>query len=344
MRRILIIQTAFIGDVILALPVAQKLRAQYPAAQIEMLVRAGNEGLLAGHPAIDRVWVWHKRGGALGKYRNLLGLIGQLRHGRYEAVVNLHRFAASGFVTWLLRAEEKIGFAKNPFGWAYTKRYPHTLGSLGDVTYQHEVERNLSLLTGLVSDTALERPRLYPSPADDAVVVAALGGHIPQKLVVVAPASVWYTKQWPEAQWLQLLQQLAPDTTIALVGAPGDTALCGRLQHATQDTAPGRTVHNLAGKLSLLQTAALLGRAHHAFVNDSAPLHLASAMNTPTSAIFCSTLPEFGFGPLADNHMVHQVPGLYCRPCGLHGLRACPEGHFRCAYEIDPAIVAAAVG
>lgn len=345
MRRILIIQTAFIGDVILALPVAQKLRAEYPAAHIEMLVRAGYEGLLANHRAVDKAWVWHKKAkGLLGKYRNLLSLISQLRRSEYDAVINLQRFAASGFITWRMKAAVKVGFAKNPLSWAYTKRYPHELGKLGDAVYQHEVDRNLSLLSGLVHEITLERPQLYPSAADEAEMLAALGGSIPAKLVVVAPASVWFTKQWAEQQWLRMLLALPPDCAIALVGAPGDSALCERLLGAVLESQPQRVVHNLCGKLSLLQTAALMGNAQRAFVNDSAPLHLASAMNTPTSAIFCSTLPQFGFGPLSEVQKVFEVQGLDCRPCGLHGLRACPKGHFKCAYEIDPAEVAATAG
>jgi ADP-heptose:LPS heptosyltransferase len=141
-----------------------------------------------------------------------------------------------------------------------------------------------------------------------------------------------------------MLLALPPDYTVALVGAPGDSQLCERLLGAVLESQPQRVVHNLCGKLSLLQTAALMGNAQRAFVNDSAPLHLASAMNTPTSAIFCSTLPQFGFGPLSEVQKVFEVQGLDCRPCGLHGLRACPKGHFKCAYEIDAAEVATTAG
>jgi heptosyltransferase-2 len=72
------------------------------------------------------------------------------------------------------------------------------------------------------------------------------------------------------------------------------------------------------------------------FVNDSAPMHFASAVNAPVTAIFCSTVPDFGFGPLSEDSAVVEVrSGLSCRPCGLHGYRECPEKHFKCAYEIN---------
>ena len=71
------------------------------------------------------------------------------------------------------------------------------------------------------------------------------------------------------------------------------------------------------------------------YTNDSAPMHFASAVNAPVSAIYCSTVPSFGFGPLSDQHFVFETDkDLDCRPCGLHGKKQCPEGHFNCS-EID---------
>jgi heptosyltransferase-2 len=94
-------------------------------------------------------------------------------------------------------------------------------------------------------------------------------------------------------------------------------------------------VVNLAGKLTLLQSAALMACAQHNYVNDSGPLHLASATNAPVSAFFCSTIPEFGFGPLSDKARIIEVQGLDCRPCGLHGHKSCPKGHFRCGEALE---------
>jgi heptosyltransferase-2 len=92
---------------------------------------------------------------------------------------------------------------------------------------------------------------------------------------------------------------------------------------------------NLAGKLSLLESAALMKDARRNITNDSAPMHLASGVNAKTTAIFCSTVPDFGFGPLSDDSVIIETTKkLECRPCGLHGLKACPEKHFDCAYSI----------
>jgi heptosyltransferase-2 len=97
-----------------------------------------------------------------------------------------------------------------------------------------------------------------------------------------------------------------------------------------------KNVENLAGELSLLQTAALMKNANMNYANDSAAVHIASAMNAPITAVYCSTIPEFGFGPLSEKSFVVQVKEkLTCRPCGLHGKKSCPEKHFKCALTID---------
>ncbi|MFN5311904.1 MAG: glycosyltransferase family 9 protein, partial [Flavobacteriales bacterium] len=116
-----------------------------------------------------------------------------------------------------------------------------------------------------------------------------------------------------------------------LLGAPSDRAYLDEIVKNTRST----QVVNLAGQLSLLQSAALMAGAKHNYVNDSGPLHLASATNAPVSAFFCSTVPEFGFGPLSDQYGIIEVKELDSRPCGLHGHKSCPKGHFRCGAALE---------
>jgi heptosyltransferase-2 len=148
----------------------------------------------------------------------------------------------------------------------------------------------------------------------------------------MAPASVWFTKQLPEAKWVELIKKTPAWQAVFLVGGPGDHALCERIRQAIN--APN--VHNTAGKFSLLQTAALMKHAVMNYTNDSAPQHLASAMDAPVTVFFCSTTPNFGFGPLSTiAHTVEISEQLACRPCGLHGKKACPKGHFDCGRKIE---------
>ena len=149
--------------------------------------------------------------------------------------------------------------------------------------------------------------------------------------VTISPTSVWFTKQWPAEKWVKLINVLPKNIKVFLLGAPTDKDVCGQI--ATQSNHP--LVEVKAGELSLLQSAALMKNAQMNYVNDSAPLHLASSMNAPVTALFLSTVPSFGFTPLSDKSSVLETSEkLACRPCGLHGKSACPLGHFKCA-EID---------
>ena len=186
----------------------------------------------------------------------------------------------------------------------------------------HEVDRNLSLISDLVP-APRRRPQLYPSIED----LNVIHNYQVVPYYCLAPTSVWFTKQAPKKTWLDLMSKLQkPTQRIYLLGAPSDIPYLDQLQKEATD----QNVVNLAGKLTLLQSAALMAGAQHNYVNDSGPLHLASATNAPVSAFFCSTIPEFGFGPLSEKANIIEVQGLDCRPCGLHGHKSCPKGHFRC--------------
>jgi heptosyltransferase-2 len=313
LQRILIIQTAFLGDVILASPVWENLHVAFPHAQIDVVVKKGNESLLAGHPFIQNLYIFDKR----QKVKNLWKLGKTLRANKYELVINLQRFASSGILTMLAKGKESRGFEKNPLSLFFSKRFKHEMKP-----NWHEVDRNLSLISDLVSSPP-RRPQLYPSLDD----LQAIQMYQVVQYYCLAPTSVWFTKQAPETIWLKLIKDLvAKQQRIYLLGAASDQ----KYLDAMAKKAGSAEVVNLAGKLTLLQSAALMAGAQHNYVNDSGPLHLASATNAPVSAFFCSTVPEFGFGPLSDTANIIEVQGLDCRPCGLHGHKSCPKGHFRC--------------
>jgi heptosyltransferase-2 len=319
----LLIQTAFIGDVILATPLIEKIHRFYPGAQIDMLVRKGNESLLQEHPLLRKCLIWNKKE---GKYRALWQILQEIRATRYDYVINCQRFAASGFLTVRSGARTTIGFDKNPLSFWFKHRIPHQISASNEIT--HEVSRNLALIERL-TDASFEKPALYPS-AKELAQAAALAGPLPY--VCIAPTSVWFTKQWPAHKWVKLIQQLPDHHTVFLLGAPADVDAC---QHILEQ-AKRPTVRTVAGQLSLLASAALMKNAQMNYVNDSAPMHLASAVNAPVTAIFCSTIPAFGFTPLSDHSRVIETSEvLPCRPCGLHGYAKCPKGHFKCAETIE---------
>jgi heptosyltransferase-2 len=318
MQKFLIIQTAFIGDVVLATGLIEKLHQYFPDAQIDFLVRKGNESLIVNHPLLQEVLVWNKKE---KKFSNLLGMLARIRKTKYDKVINVQRFAATGFLTAFSGAKETIGFDKNPFSFMFSKKIKHIIAD-----GEHEIKRNHELIRDFTDDVPA-KPKLYPSKADFDFTASFKK----ENFITIAPASVWFTKQYPKEKWISFIDKLPATLRVYLIGAPSDGDLCTALISASTH----QSITSLAGKLSFLQSAALMKDAVMNYVNDSAPLHFASAMNARVTAVYCSTVPSFGFGPLSDrSFIVEKDEPLYCRPCGLHGFKACPEGHFRCALEI----------
>ena len=315
--RVLIIQTAFLGDVILATGLVEKIARHYPDVSLDLMVRKGNESLFQGHPKIRQVIVFEKN---RQKIKNLFRIIRTVRSEKYDMVINVQRFFSSGLITVLSGADVTVGFDKNPLSFLFSRKVAHRFDGI------HETARN-HMLVDWFTDEDPANPVLYPQKMNYDLV----SNYVNQKYICIGPASVWFTKQYPVGKWVELISLVPDNTRVYLIGGSGDRTMGEeiRMKSARND------VVNLCGDLDLLDTAALMKSAAMNFVNDSAPMHMASAMNAPVCAVYCSTLPTFGYGPVSDRSFILEISDdLYCRPCGIHGRSACPEKHFRCAYDI----------
>lgn len=321
MQKFLVIQTAFTGDVVLATAIVEKLQRFFPGGQIDMLVRKGNEGLFTDHPFLHETLIWNKK---KNKNQNLLNLLKKIRKNKYDFVINLQRFASTGLLTAFSGAKEKIGFDKNPFSSLFTKKIKHQLSN-----GKHEVERNNELIVHL-TDNNFTKPKLYPAKKN----YDEIRSYTSQQYVCMMPASVWFTKQYPADKWVDLINNIPAQYNIYLMGGKEDEQFCNGIKKMSAK----KNIEVLAGKLSFLSSVALMKDAYMNYTNDSAPLHFASAIDAPVTSIFCSTIPGFGFYPLSSKSViVETMEPLSCRPCSLHGLRACPLGHFKCARTIETA-------
>lgn len=316
-KNILVIQTAFIGDAILASSVLEKLHTFFPQAKISILVRKGNESLYAEHPFLTQTLVWNKQE---GKYKSLFQLLKTIRKQKFDTVINLHRFASSGFLTAFSKARYTSGYDKNPFSFLFDNKSKHKIGD-----GRHEVDRYNDLIES-ITDNAVAKPKLYPTFKQ----FSKIEPYVTNAFVTMAPSSVWFTKQLPKDKWVELCNSIPKEITIYLLGGPLDKELCSEIKEKSSHT----TIQILAGELSLLESCELMKHAKMNYVNDSGPLHLASAGNSPTTAFFCSTVPAYGFYPLAYNSTVIEVSNLDCKPCGLHGYKVCPKNNFRCGNDI----------
>jgi len=325
MQKILLIQTAFIGDVVLATALLETLHEQYPQASIDIIVRQGNENLFNEHPFISELIIWNKKE---NKYLHWLQVLRKIKAKKYDLLINLQRFAATGLWTLLSKATTTIGFDKNPFSSLFTHSVKH------DVTQNgvHEINRNHKLTESLGA-LQLCMPKLYPTKSDFDKVKQ----YQAEKYITIAPASVWFTKQFPISAWVSFLSELSFEGPIYILGGVLDKALGDQIinEVGSIDSNASKKIINLSGVLGFLASAALQQKAVMNYVNDSAPLHFCSAVNAPVTAIYCSTIPAFGFGPLSTNSFIVETQQkLSCRPCGLHGKKHCPLGHFNCAKTI----------
>ncbi len=321
----LVIQTSFLGDVILTTPLIAELAQRGP---VDVLVTPGGAAALANNPDIRTTIRYDKRGtygAALGTWQT----IKELRARRpYAAAYLAQGSFRSGVLAMLTGAKERIGFASSTGRTLYTTQLPYR-------PERHHAERLWSLAMSECADPPSRdqiRPRLYPSDEDRRTVDALVRqtGGTSEPFVALAPGSAWGTKRWP--YYVELAKRLSDNYRIAIIGSKADTAVAAAISVALP---PGMVI-NSVGLLPLLASAELIGRAQAIVTNDSAPQHLASAMGTPTLTIFGPTVPEFGFGPLAERSAVAGHDTLSCRPCDRHGPRRCPLGHWRCMRELSP--------
>jgi heptosyltransferase-2 len=321
-NHILVVQTAFIGDAILTLPLIQTLKKNYPAAQIDVVVVPRAAELFANHPDIANIFAYDKRKtdrGVVGFFRFRKKL---LRY-RYDLAIVPHRSLRSVLLTASLHPTKSICFDRSVGKWLFHLQV-HYKSEL------HEIDRNLSLLHPLgIRDNIGDVPKLYPSIEDQKTIDVLwkqwnFGRH---RVVALAPGSIWATKRWLPERFAEVAKYFIQEKyCVVLIGGKEDQKLCENIR--LQAGSDGIVV--AAGELSLLQSAELIRRCEVLLSNDSAPLHLATAVQTPVVAIFGATVPQFGFAPRGEHDVVLGIKGLVCRPCAIHGGNRCPIGTFDC--------------
>jgi len=326
--KILVIQTAFIGDVILTLPLVQVLKRSFPESEIDIVATPQAAGLFANHPAIHRVIPYDKRGIEKG-VRGFLRLRKVISESNYNLAIIPHRSVRSALLAYTSGIKRRIGFDNSTGRWLLTDRVAYR-------SEKHEIERNLSLLEPLnVGRISRELPSLYPCDKDREAIDHLLltsGVDRPLKLISIAPGTIWNTKRWLKARFAEVARELAAsDHAVVLVGSDADRPLCEEIKSLAND----KNVLNTAGDLTLLQSAELIRRSAVIITNDSAPMHIGVAVRTPVIAIFGATVPAFGFSPYGERDVVVETKGLPCRPCSIHGGRECPIQTFDCMKRIE---------
>ena len=310
----LVVQTAFLGDVVLTTPLLSALAsAEGPLDVVTTPVAAP---LLESHAAVRRVVAYDKRGADRG-WRGLRALAERLRAEHYDSAYLPHRSLRSAALALFAGIPRRVGFRD---GWRalHTESRPRPVGS-------HEIDRLLALAGPPATPAGM--PSLGLTADDrDAAARWLRAANVAPGFVALAPGSIWSSKRWP--YFAELAGRLVDRKAIVLVGGRDDATLAAEIREAVPP------VVSACGAMTLRQSAALIQQAAVLVTNDSAPLHFAQAVGTPTVAIFGPTVPSFGFGPRGPRDRTVGVHDLACRPCSPHGPAACPLGHHSCMQSL----------
>ncbi|NOX37067.1 MAG: lipopolysaccharide heptosyltransferase II [Calditrichaeota bacterium] len=326
--RILVVQTAFLGDVILTIPLLKALHRANPDARLDFLTIPSSRNLVETLPYIHRLWIYDKHGRERG-IRSLWRLVSRLQKEHFDLALVPHRSLRSALMVAAARIPMRVGFHNSAGKWLFTHRVRYRRGI-------HEIDRNLELLQPVLVDRAKRIfPEIFFTETDHQVVNAWLAQQqisFDQNWITMAPGSVWATKRWPPEYYAEVARKLAAENVgTILIGGEGDARLAQWIVQRAGDR-----VKNAVGKFTLRQSALIIQKSRLLLTNDSAPLHMGVAVNTPVISIFGPTVTEFGFYPCGPLDEVIEIPELKCRPCGIHGGQKCPLGTHECMKRILP--------
>ncbi|BDQ34470.1 lipopolysaccharide heptosyltransferase II [Pseudodesulfovibrio portus] len=322
-------QTAFLGDAVLTLPLLRALKDRFPGAEIDFFVRSGVEPVFEGQPEITRVRPFAKR----GKQKSLNAAVRlgwEIGREGFDLWISAHASLRSAFVSGATGITRRIGYSHPWYNrFAYTETVDRRFDELA------EIERLMELVRPLGIEGPAPRAKLVladqaTEAADAFWAEAGFSGPV----LGIHPGSTWPTKCWPVEYFSDIVRRAVESGAHVLVFAgPGEEGVAQQVvDGALAD--PSRVI-NLAGRLSLPELAAYLGRLDGYLTNDSGPMHLAWTQDVPLVALFGPTVEKLGFFPRGVHSTVLEAD-VSCRPCGLHGPRKCPEGHFRCMKELTP--------
>ncbi|PKN73330.1 MAG: lipopolysaccharide heptosyltransferase II [Candidatus Cloacimonetes bacterium HGW-Cloacimonetes-3] len=319
-KRILIVQTAFIGDVILITPLIRAVHRLNADASIDVLVVPAAVKLLENNPHIRTVIPFAKRNNAIISMLRMLHL---LRNNKYSLVISPHSSGRTHLLLWLSGIPRRIGFNRSLFPGLLTDKIKHP-------DNMHKINKNLMLLKLLSPLDFPMQTELFPSVADIAKAKNLLSSLPARTTIAIAPGSIWATKCWQLESYTELCKELtARDYNIVLIGAEADKQKCSHIETALLLDAPYAAVLNLAGLTNLLESAAVIAQCQLMICNDSGALHIANAVQTRVYAIFGPTVQRIGYFPYRSGDIVFEVD-LNCRPCGSHGANTCPLKHHNC--------------
>ena len=320
-KKILIVQTAFIGDVIIITPLIKAVKKLYPLALLDVMVIPQTASVLENNPNINEIVLFDKRKNKLVSFVKTLI---SLKNKKYDLAITPHSSVTTALLLKFANIPMRIGFDRWSAAKYLTHKVPHPDGI-------HKTKKNLSLLSVLTDKSFSNQTELFPTnemleKAESLIKNLKANS---KKIIAIAPGSVWNTKRWGTDYYKQLANKLVENNFgIILIGSKEEKEIC-------EEVLPSKNGINLAGKLSLLESAAVISKSNLMICNDSGALHISNAVQTDVFAFFGPTVQTIGYFPFRESDFVFERE-MECRPCGSHGGKECPLKHHNCMKMISP--------
>jgi heptosyltransferase-2 len=324
-----VVQTSFLGDVVLTTPLLTAIRRRFPSAELSILCTPLAKSLVEANHDIDEIITDDEKKQGRG-WGGLWRMADDLRARGFTMAISPHKSFRTGLLLFLAGIPLRIGFRQSS-GFFFFHSLVHRDPS------RHDVERNLSILGALGVDLAncpahlrVEVPSTVPEEVASVFESEGIGSIDGTIVFGLNPGSVWPTKRWSTERYAELMKGLKERyrCEFLLFGAPEDRRTIEEIQERS-----GHIGTSLVGRIGLRELPCALDWCDMFITNDSGPMHVAVARGIPVVAIFCATTPALGFYPYSSRAVVVEK-NLHCRPCSSHGGRRCPLGTEDCIHLV----------
>ncbi len=335
-KRILVIQTAFIGDVVLTTPMLYAIKKSFPGCYLAVLVKPEAKQVLEPLSFVDEVIVIDKR--KKNRWFGMFSIIRLIQKKKFDILLSPHRSTRTAIISFFSQIPFRVGYLDSSLSFVYHKKLERKK--------EHEIHRLIHFVKDSINPD-LQYITNYPlleETEESKKEALALLNNFNKKPIAFACSSVWETKRWTPWGFAELAGKLIQkyNCPVILIGSREDYELSEHIYNIAKHILPEKIykeIYNFCGKTNLITLYSLLKRCRLLVSNDSAPIHFACAAQIPTITILGPTTKDLGYAPIAENTGIVEIQDLYCRPCGTHGGRRCPEKHFRCMKDITPDMV-----
>ena len=340
-KKILVINTMHIGDLLLVTPALRTLRTNYPTAHITLLTDKPLGDLVRSNENIDECMLIDKHGKDKGLWA-LFRFIKKIRRRHFDLVINFHRNERASAIAAFSGARDIVGYAQPAFRRFFTHWMPNL--AMADTPRElavHQVRCHLDVLREAAGceeedDRGLEMP--LPPEAEEAAAALWAKEFAPgDKVIAFNIGASWLTKRWMDSYFAACADHFVEEGYhVAFLGGPTDVPIVEACVKKMRGKERAR-VHLFTGKLSLAVLAGVLSRCALMLTTDSGPMHVGVAQNVPIVAMFGAS-PVPTFSPYDGKDIAIKTPEP-CHPCGIHDCPRKGDDYMACMKRIPPEVV-----